>query len=353
MVGSGILYSLGKRLLPLAAVVLCLTLVSAQAGPLEEVKALSRIPSLNLASLKKGQIATQRGPEGKFDRGLSLESCYFIHAPMTVVGAKLLHWDPSPHAEMENRLYHEYNLAKPHEPFRALRLDPAISKDKWLLEHTYAIANGDSTKDLHLTAAEATLIREVVPNAKAASVAARADRANEAWRRILQARSNSLAQGGMKAVAPYSAAGAISPGSELRGLLTLNAIAAKHFRPVMNARPFTASGPAASEAVGYWETAEVRGHTTLQLGVFTAHKSADSWQLADCVYYPTDTYFMALDLFQLWPLDDGTLVWQAGYVSAPFRGYLGGIDRYVAGKQQTEETIATVKAFRSDVEKQH
>ena len=69
------------------------------------------------------------------------------------------------------------------------------------------------------------------------------------------------------------------------------------------------NGTPASEAVGYWEMAKLRGHTTLQLGVFAAQKSETSWQLVNCVYYPSDTYFMALDLFQLWPVDGGTLVW--------------------------------------------
>ena len=92
----------------------------------------------------------------------------------------------------------------------------------------------------------------------------------------------------------------------------------------------------------------MRGHTTLQLGVFAARKSADSWQLIDCVYYPTDTYLMALDLFQLWPVEGGTVVWQVGAVSAPFRSYLGGADRFIAGKQLSAETIETIKAFRAD-----
>jgi hypothetical protein len=60
---------------------------------------------------------------------------------------------------------------------------------------------------------------------------------------------------------------------------------------------------------------------------------------------------MALDLFQLWSVDGGTLVWQVGFVSAPFRSYLGGADRYIAGKQMIQETIDTIKAFRVDVEK--
>ena len=82
-------------------------------------------------------------------------------------------------------------------------------------------------------------------------------------------------------------------------------------------------------------------------------KTPDSWQLINCTYYPSDTYFMALNLFQIWPMDGGTLVWQVGLVSAPFRSYLGGIDRYIAGQLMTQATIDTIKAFRTDVEKEH
>jgi hypothetical protein len=137
----------------------------------------------------------------------------------------------------------------------------------------------------------------------------------------------------------------------LRGLLSLAPKAAHHFQSLTRSHPILAGGKPASEAVGYWETTKVRDHSTPQLGVFAAQKTADSWELIDCVYYPTDTYFMAIDLFQLWPVEGGTLVWQVGFVSAPFRSYLGGIDRYVAGKQMMQETIDTIKAFRSDVER--
>ncbi len=88
----------------------------------------------------------------------------------------------------------------------------------------------------------------------------------------------------------------------------------------------------------------------MQLGFFAAQKGPDSWQVVDCVYYPSDTYFMSLNFFQLWPVDGGTLVWHVGLVSAPFRSYLGGIDRYFAGKIMTQATLATIKAFRADLE---
>lgn len=350
MVWSRILCSLGKSVLALTFSALC-AVSAAQAGPLEEIRSLAQFPSLDPASLKSGKIVTQRGSANHFARGISLESAYFIHAPLAVVGPRLLHWDPRRHPEMETRLYHEYNLAKPRDAFQSLRLDPTISSDGWLLEHTYTVAGGGAIDDLHLTSEEVSLIRKMVPREKSAPAAVRVAKANEAWREILRARSNHLSKGGLQGIPPYRSDRSISPGSEFKSLLTLNSAAAKQFRPLITARPLNGNGPAADEAVGYWETAEVRGHTTLQLGVFAARKTAAAWQLADCVYYPSDTYFMALDLFQLWSWDGGTLVWQVGYVSAPFRTYLGGIDRYVAGKQQLEETIAAIKAFRSDVEK--
>ncbi len=325
-----------------------LTAALAQAGPLEDLRAVSHLPAVDLAQLKNGQILTQRGEDGGFSRGISLESCYFIPAPPATVSARLLHWDPTRHPQMETRLYKEYPMRTPGTAFEAVRLASRIENDHWLLDRTYAIADGGGAGDLHLTAAEVSLIQKRVPRSSAASAQVRETRANDAWSEILRHRSDSLAASGIGAVAPFGSDSSLSPGSEFRGLLTLNSTAGRHFRPILNAQPLTAKGPAADDAVGYWETSIVRGHTTLQLGLFAGRKTGDSWQLVDCIYYPTDTYFMALDLFQLWPVDGGTLVWQIGLVSAPFRSYLGGVDRYVAGKQMTAETIDTIKAFRAD-----
>jgi len=323
----------------------------AKGGPLDELKSLAQLPQIDLATLKSGEIVTQRGPLGDFSRGIHLESSYFIHAPVAAVGDLLLHWDPTQHRERKVRLYREYRWPAIADVFKSLRLTSSISEDRWLLDHTLAIAEGAAADDLHLTAGEVDLVRQAMPKTGGASAQSREARANEVWQEILRRRSDSLERGGFATIAPYGSDASVSPGSEFRGLLSLAPKAAKHFRLVVSAKPMVATASiAVDEVVGYWQTTQVRNHTTLQLGVFAAHKSADSWQLLDCVYYPSDTYFMALDLFQLWPLDGGTLVWQVGFVSAPFRSYLGGVDRFVAGKQMTQETLDTIKAFRSDIE---
>ncbi len=337
--------SLGRKLGAIAGALLIAAV--AQAGPLEDLRSLSQLPPVDLAKLKSGQITTQRAAEGDFARGISVEAGYFIPAPIAAVGERLLHWDPTKHHQPGTRLYREYSLPSAGQVFQSLRLDPSVPDDRWLLDHTYDVANGAAGADLHLTPAEIALIRKGVPRKRVASAQARVARANDAWGEILRRRSDSLAHGGIAAVAPYGSDPSVSPGSEFRGLLKLNRSAAQHFRSILAVKPLTGNGPSADEAVGYWETSLVRGHTTLQLGLFAARKSADSWQLVDCVYFPTDTYFMALDLYQLWPVEGGTLVWQVDFVSAPFRSYLGGVDRYIARKQMTEETLDTIKAFRA------
>ena len=310
-----------------------------EAGPLEELRFSAQLSQrVDLASLKNGQIICTRGALGTFSRGISLQSCYFIHAPMQNVGDALLHWDPLKHENLEIHSYREYSLPGAAAVFAKLRLEPGLPEDQWLLKQTDRATQTGEAGDLHLTNKEASLLaQKKMP-------------ASIAWQEILRRRSDALAQGGLAAVAPYGADRSLTPASEFEGLLSLVPQTARHFQPIAQARPLVAGGQPASETVAYWEARKIRDHHILQLGFFAAQKGPDSWQVVDCVYYPSDTYFMALNFFQLWPVDGGTLVWHVGLVSAPFRSYLGGIDRYFAGKIMTQATLATIKAFRADLE---
>lgn len=329
--------SLGKKLV-LLALVLTLSATAAPAGPLEELRPLTLLRGIDLAKLKSGQILSERGPLGDFSRGIHLESCYFVNAPIDAVGSALLHWDPVRHRDPEVRLYHEYPFPGAAGAFKTLQLNASFAGDKWLLDQTARAAQTGEAGDLHLTSEELTLLRQ------------KAKSPGEAWQEILRGRNEALVRGGLAAVPPYGADKSISPGSEFLGLLSLAPKAARYFEAITQAQPIVATGKPASESVGYWEAAKVRDHTTLQLALFAAQKSPDSWQLVNCIYYPSDTYFMALELIQLWPVEGGTLVWQVDFVSAPFRSYLGGVDRYVAGKQMTDETVDTIKVFRAHLE---
>ena len=328
--------SLGKALCCLAAAAAAATAV--HGGPLDELYSLARLRNVDLAKLKNGEIVSTRGPLGDFPRGIHLECCYFIHAPMDAVGHALVHWDPIPHKELVVRVYREFSLPPGPDVFQTLQLSPKAADDKWLLEETARVSQDQAAGDLHLTKEEAALLHQ------------KSMGPSEAWREILRRRTEALAHGGLAAVAPYGIDESISPGSEFRGLLTLAPKVARHFRLITGAQPAVSTGEPATDAVGFWEALNVRNHTTLQIGFFAGRQGSDSWQLIGCVYYPSDTYFMALNLFQLWPVDGGTLVWQAGFASVPFRSYLGGIDRFIAGKLMMRETHNTIDAFRTEIE---
>jgi hypothetical protein len=60
---------------------------------------------------------------------------------------------------------------------------------------------------------------------------------------------------------------------------------------------------------------------------------------------------MSVTLYELFPVDDGTLIWQSSFVSAPFRSYLGGADRFFAGKEIVKEMRKSIQLFRNDVER--
>jgi hypothetical protein len=124
-----------------------------------------------------------------------------------------------------------------------------------------------------------------------------------------------------------------------------------HFRALLDGRPFVAGAPPGVEIVPYWEVASVRGHTNLHNAFVVAQKGSGSWQVADCTYYVSDTYFLSLTLYELSAAAEGTVVWQIDFAAAPFHSFTGGLDRVFAGKEMEKEAAETARLFRADVER--
>ena len=59
----------------------------------------------------------------------------------------------------------------------------------------------------------------------------------------------------------------------------------------------------------------------------------------------------SVSFYEMLPQDDGTVVWQIDFASAPFRSFTGGLDRVFAGNEMAKESVLIAKLFRADVEK--
>ena len=210
------------------------------------------------------------------------------------------------------------------------------------------MAVGAGEKDvLHLNATEEEGVRRELSAPGARDVPA-----STAWQLILQKRNDAVAGGGLPAMPAYQAGSAtIRAADEYRSLLKMTPAIAKTFAGLTAAKPFSSDGAsAADETVPYAEQGDVNGHTSFTLGVLAARKSADSWQVVDCTYYAADTYFVSLSLYQFWAWEGGTLVWEIDYIAAPFRSYLGGVDRLFAGKELSKESVRGSHGFRRRAE---
>jgi hypothetical protein len=325
--------------------------VRAVAGsPLDEIRSASRLENLDLQRLKRGDVVNARGPLGGFQRGVYTESCYFVRAPITAVASAIEHWDPTRHRDLEVSAFREYSLPSQADVFNSLTLNSSRREDRWLIDKTADLANASAASELHLTSAEIASVRSSLGKSPAA--AQRDAKASEIWCKILHERSDALANGGLAGLPSYRSADAqISARSEFASLLKLAPAVAARFAPITNCRPFSVGGSSPDVTVAYWEASQVRGHTGLHSGVLCARKAADSWQVIDVTYYTSDTYFMSASLYEMWPLDEGTIVWQTDFVSAPFGAISSGIERVFGGREMLKESEEWIRLFRGDIER--
>lgn len=323
----------------------------AGAGALEQIKPISQLPEIDLPKLEQGDIVSARGPLGNFSRGVYAETCFYIHAPVPAVGRKLLHWNSAKHPELEISQFREYNWPAAPNIWDSLSLTSSRREDRWLTERTWQLLSPSAAStDLHVTHADVSTFQEMARQTRNDS---RDAVITAFWRKVLRSRNDAIAGGGLGAVPAYSAGDVrIETRAEFNQLLRQAPPIAARFRELVGGAPFTkAGGGSEVDIVPYWEAASARGHTNLHAAFFVARKGTSSWQLADCTYYVSDTYFMSFTLYELFPQDNGTLVWQIDFVSAPFRSFTGGIDRVFAGNEIVKEAAKTARLFRADMEK--
>ena len=207
--------------------------------------------------------------------------------------------------------------------------------------------------ELHVTRGDVASFQEMTRQPRNSSSAIANGRVvNAFWRTILRTRNDALVRGGLAGLPAYSADGVhIDTRAEFDNLLKLAPSIGSHFGGLINGAPFKSVSNSTVEIVPYWQVARARGHANLHGAFLVARKGDASWQLADCTYYVSDTYFLSVSFYEMLPQDDGTVVWQIDFASAPFRAFTGGLDRVFAGNEMAKESVLIAKLFRADVEK--
>ena len=76
--------------------------------------------------------------------------------------------------------------------------------------------------------------------------------------------------------------------------------------------------------------------------------SAGGAQTADVQYYASGGYFALVTLYQMWPVEGGTLVWRGDLIASPALGELRGMERMGSSAAMMKQIKQFVNAFLKD-----
>jgi hypothetical protein len=174
------------------------------------------------------------------------------------------------------------------------------------------------------------------------------------WAEVLSSRTKSFVSGGTSGQPPYDHSGkAVRASDELNGLLREQGKIQRQFSGLLGSTGI-GRGAGSLTAALYWELLDVDDQGVVTLGAdYNRAGGGGTYQAADVLYYASGGYYVALTLYQMWPVTvDGkpsTLVWRGDMISAPSLASLHGVERLGSESVMMKQISKAVTLFRRDI----
>jgi len=341
------------RWLPLGLVALagtlCVMLIAgprtARADAVSDLASFSIFGKVDPAQLAKSDVKTAHGPPMSNRRFLAVQSCFVApgSSPAQQMEA-LRRWDVTRHRELKVFLHVDLPLNPTPANFEKLRNAPDNASVR-----SFVAATEKLSSDLQVSKDEAKKFSAGTGGGSGtipASVAA-------FWADVLTARTKSFVSGGMSAQPPYDHAGpAIRASDEVNGLLREQGKIRQQFSGLLGATGI-GRGAGSLKPELYWELLDVNDQGVITLGAsYRRSEAGGSYQAASVLYYASGGYYVALTLYQLWPVTvegkPSTLVWRGDMVSAASLATLHGVERLGSESVMMKNISKAVTAFRRE-----
>jgi hypothetical protein len=307
----------------------------ALADPVTELAGFSAFGKVDLAQLAKSGVKTAAGTPMNTPRYLSVQSCLILPKSPAEILRAMQQFDPAAHRELRVYLHSDLPSAPSAAAFSALSHPPSNSGVNAL-----AAATEKMSPELQLNRTEAQkFFRGQAPFVS--------------WTNLLTERAQVFARGGAAAQPPYDHSGpALQSAKEFSGLVRQQSAVDRQFGSFLAATGLTA-GKGSLKASQYWELLQVEDDGVLTLGAsYSRPTSGGGFQAADGLYYASGGYYVALTLFQLWPVEVGgkpsTLMWRGDFISAASLGDLHGIERIASEGAMKKDIARAVGIFQKD-----
>jgi hypothetical protein len=336
-----------RRLLTKASVLLLFlfgSLTTARGDAVSELASFSIFDKVDLAQLAKSDVKTAHGPPMSNPRFLAVQSCYVAPGAPEQLIAALRRWDPTRHSELKVFLHSDLPSNPTAANFEKLKSAPNNGPVRTFVADTQKLSS-----DLQISRDEAKKFSA----GKAGGGGAMPASVVTFWTDVLLSRTKSFVSGGTSGQPPYDHSGkAIRVSDEVNGLLREQAKIQRQFSGLLGATGI-GRGAGSLKPQLYWELLDVDDHGVVTLGAdYNRAGGGGSYQAADVLYYASGGYYVALTLYQMWPVTvDGkasTLVWRGDMISAPSLASLHGVERLGSESVMMKQISKAVTLFRRD-----
>lgn len=316
----------------------------AHADAVSELAAFSIFDKVDLAQLAKSDLRTAHGPPMGNPRFLSTQSCFVITgSPPRQIDA-LRKWNPTKHRELKVFLHSDLSAAPTTADFSKLQNAPDNSSVRSLVSATQNLS-----PELQISKDEAKNFSSASSGGGGAMPAAIV----KFWSDVLAARVHSFASGGTSAQPPYDHGGqTIRAGDDVNGLLKQQDKIRRQFSGFLGNTGIGRGAGSISPEL-YWELLDVDDQGVVTLGASYYRPGPEgTYQAADVLYYASGGYYVALTLYQLWPVNvegkASTLVWRGDMISAASLASLHGVEKLASESAMMKDISKAVMLFRRD-----
>jgi hypothetical protein len=334
------------------ALVLAFTPCTRAAAPEQELASFTDFKNVDPAHLGR-IVLSQRGKLLSMQDGLMTETCYLVAAPTEKTLTALVNWDPASHADLGVAIDGAMRQPVQYNDFAALRFD--ISRPFIQRLYNLSVSLNPEKSELNLSRAEAASLVQARERARRNNTSLAEALAVE-WRKILFNRTEAFQQGGAIKLPPYEMGGkTVKPGTYFLTMLAEQPRVAAHFSQLLRELPLQKkSGPNIS-ANYYWGLFKPDDTAAFHAGGVFSKKIDSKYQVADIEFYVSNTYYLGLTLYSLWPVTvngaPATLVWRGDYFAAPTLSFTRGIERMAYAAVMAQEIKKSIRHFQDDVEK--
>jgi hypothetical protein len=337
-----------QRLFASASVILLLLLLlarstSARADAVSELASFSIFDKVDLAQLAKSEVKTAHGSPMGNPRFLSVQSCYVAPSSPAQQFEALRRWDPTRHRELKVLLHSDLPANPTPANFSKLKNAPDNAPVRSFVSATQKLS-----PELQISKDEAKKF-----SAGGGGGGAMPAAVVKFWSDVLAARTHGFSSGGTSAQPPYDHGGqAIRVSDELNGLLRQQEKIRRQFSGFLGNTGIGRGAGSLSPEL-YWELLDVDDQGVVSLGAYYNRGGADgNYQAADVLYYASGGYYVALTLYQMWPVNvegkASTLVWRGDMISAASLGSLHGVERLGSESVMMKDISKAVTLFRRD-----